>query len=98
MAGTALSELRRRRAEILEVAAARGARRVRVFGSVARGETSETSDVDFLVDLDEGRSLFDLGGLLMDLQELLGCEVDVTTEAGLRPRVAERVMADAVDL
>jgi uncharacterized protein len=93
-----LTELRRRRNEILRVAALRGARRVRVFGSVARGDTSPSSDVDFLVDLDEGRSLFDLGGLLMDLRDLLGCEVDVTTEAGLRPRVAERVLADAVDL
>lgn len=51
-----------------------------------------------LVDLDEGRGLFDLGGLLMDLRDLLGCDVDVTTEAGLRPRVAERVLADAVEL
>lgn len=71
---------------------------MRVFGSVARGDTSTSSDVDFLVDLDEGRGLFDLGGLLMDLRDLLGCEVDVTTEAGLRPRVAERVLADAVEL
>lgn len=93
-----LTELRDQRDEILRVAEARGARRVRVFGSVARGDSSETSDIDFLVDLDEQRSLFDLGGLLMDLRELLGCDVDVTTEAGLRPRVAERVLADAVDL
>lgn len=57
-----------------------------------------TSDVDFLVDLDEGRTLFDLGGLLMDLRDLLGCEVDVVTEAALRPRVAERVLVDAVEL
>lgn len=98
MATPELTELRRRRGEILEVAAARGARRVRVFGSVARGEASASSDVDFLVDLDEGRGLFDLGGLLMDLRDLLGCEVDVMTEAGLRARVAERVLADAVEL
>jgi predicted nucleotidyltransferase len=71
---------------------------VRVFGSVARGDSSADSDVDFLVHLDEQRVLSDLGGLLMDLQDLLGCDVDVTTEAGLRPRVAERVLADAVDL
>jgi predicted nucleotidyltransferase len=93
-----LTELRRRRGEILQLADARGAHRVRVFGSVARGETTASSDVDFLVDLDEGRGLFDLGGLLMDLRELLGCDVDVTTEASLRPRVAERVLADAVEL
>ena len=98
MAGPALTELRSRRDEILKVARARGAARVRVFGSVARGDTNPTSDVDFLVDLKDGRTLFDLGGLLMDLQDLLGCDVDVTTEAGLRPRVADRVLADAVDL
>ena len=80
------------------MAEARGAHRVRVFGSVARGDSSAGSDVDFLVQLDEQRGLFDLGGLLMDLQDLLGCDVDVTTEAGLRPRVAARVLADAVDL
>jgi predicted nucleotidyltransferase len=98
MAALALTELRRRRDEILKVAHSHGARRVRVFGSVARGDADTTSDIDFLVDLEVGRSLFDLGGLLMDLRDLLGCEVDVATEAGLRPRVAERVLADAVEL
>lgn len=98
MAVPTMTELRRRRSEILHVARARGATRVRVFGSVARGDATEMSDVDFLVDLDVGRGLFDLGGLLIDLRELLGYHVDVATEAGLRPRVAERVLADAIDL
>ena len=71
---------------------------MRVFGSVARGEASEGSDIDFLVDLEPGRSLFDLGGLLMDLRDLLERDVDVVSERGLRPRVAERVLADAVEL
>jgi predicted nucleotidyltransferase len=93
-----LADLRSRRREILEVARARGASRVRVFGSVARGEATESSDIDFLVDLESGRGLFDLGGLLMDLRELLGHDVDVATEASLRPRVAQQVMADAVEL
>ncbi len=93
-----LAELRSRRSEILATARARGASRVRVFGSVARGDSTETSDIDFLVDLDDGRGLFDLGGLLMDLQELLGHNVDVVTEAGLRSRVAQRVLDDAVEL
>ena len=93
-----LTELRSRRSEILDVARARGASRVRVFGSVARGEATETSDIDFLVDLEEGRSLLDLGGLLMDLRDLLGHDVDVVTESGLRSRVGHRVLADAVDL
>jgi uncharacterized protein len=71
---------------------------VRVFGSVARGDATEASDVDFLVDLEPGRSLMDLGGLLMDLQDLLQRNVDVVTERGLRPRVAQQVLADAVEL
>ncbi len=98
MAGTTLTELRTRRSEILEIARVRGASRVRVFGSVARGEATGTSDVDFLVDLEPDRSLFDLGGLLMDLQDLLQRNVDVVTERGLRPRVVQRVLADAVEL
>jgi len=93
-----LTELRDRRDEIVEIARARGASRVRVFGSVARGEAAEGSDIDFLVDLEPGRSLLDLGGLLMDLQDLLERNVDVVTERGLRPRVAQRVLADAVEL
>ncbi len=98
MPATTLTELRKRREEILDVARARGISRVRVFGSVARGDDDGGSDVDFLVDLDPGRNLMDLGGLLMDLRDLLGRDVDVVTEAGLRPRVAERALADAVDL
>ncbi len=93
-----LTDLRSHRTEIIEMARARGVSRVRVFGSVARGDTTETSDIDFLVDLDEGRGLFDRGGLLMDLQDLLGCNVDVVTEAGLRSRVSESVLRDAVEL
>ena len=98
MAATTLAELRERRDEIIDAARARGASHVRVFGSVARGDATEASDVDFLVDLEPGRSLMDLGGLLMDLQELLERDVDVVTESGLRPRVAERVLADAIDM
>jgi predicted nucleotidyltransferase len=98
VAATSLTELRERRDEIIAVARARGASHVRVFGSVARGDATDTSDVDFLVDLEPGRSLLDLGGLLMDLQDLLQRDVDVVTERGLRPRVADRVLADAVEL
>ncbi len=94
-----LQELRTsRRDEILRLAAKYGARNVRVFGSLARNENDERSDIDFLVDLEPGRSLFDLGGLLVALQELLGAEVDVVTEKGLRPRIREQVLADAVAL
>jgi uncharacterized protein len=98
MAGTTLTDLRARRDEIIEVARARGASRVRVFGSVARGDATAASDIDFLVDLEPDRNLLDLGGLLMDLQDLLQRNVDVVTERGLRPRVAQRVLADAVEL
>lgn len=87
-----------KRHEILAAAARRGAANVRIFGSVARGEAGPESDVDVLVDLEPGRSLFDLGGLLMDLQDLLGCRVDVVTEAGLRPRIRQRVLREAVSL
>jgi predicted nucleotidyltransferase len=99
MAGpTTLTELREKRSEIIELARARGASHLRVFGSVARGEAGDGSDIDFIVDLEPGRSLFDLGGLLMDLRDLLQRDVDVVSERSLRPRVAERVLADAVEL
>jgi predicted nucleotidyltransferase len=91
-----LARLQAERANILRVAAHRGARTIRVFGSVARGDADAQSDVDFLVDLEPGRSLFDLGGLLMDLQNLLGCRVDVVTENGLRERIRKRVLKEAV--
>jgi len=90
--------LREKREEILKLAAKHGARNVRIFGSVARGEADEQSDVDFLVDMQPGRSLFDMGGLLMDLRELLGRDVDVITERGLKPRIRARVLREAVNL
>lgn len=98
MSPPTLIELRRRREEILVAARARVASRVRVFGSVARGDATEGSDVDFLVDLEPSRNLMDLGALLMDLRELLHCDVHVATESALRPRVAARAMAEAMDL
>ena len=88
--------VRSKRREILQIAARHGARRLRIFGSVARGDASPDSDFDFLVDMEAGRSLFDLGALLMDLQDLLNCRVDVVTEKGLRPRIRERVLREAV--
>jgi uncharacterized protein len=90
--------LRTRREEILRIAAKHGAHNVRVFGSVARGEADETSDVDFLVEMEPGRSLLDLGGLLIDLEGLLGRPVDVVTERGLKPRIRPRVLSEAVAL
>jgi hypothetical protein len=90
--------LREKREEILRIAAKHGAYNVRIFGSVARGVADEQSDVDVLVELEPGRSLMDLGGLLMDLQELLGRRVDVVTERGLRSRIRDRVLSEAVPL
>lgn len=86
------------RKQILELADKYGASDVRVFGSVARGTADEKSDIDFLVDLAPGRSLFDLGGLLYELQLLLGRNVDVVTSAGLRSRIRDRVLKEAVHI
>lgn len=87
-----------KRDEILRIAAKHGARNVRVFGSVARGEADEESDIDFLVDMEAGRSLFDLGGLQYELEQLLGRPVDVVTERGLKARIRERVLKETVPL
>jgi uncharacterized protein len=90
--------LKQKREQILEIAAHYGVYDVRVFGSVARGEADAASDIDLLVKLEPGRSLMDLGGLLYDLQNLLGTEVDVVTEKGLRPRIREQVIRESVPL
>ena len=84
------------RERILQVAEHYGARRVRVFGSVARRQDDEDSDIDFLVDMEPGRSLFDLGGLLTDLEKLLNTKVDIVTERGLKDRIRDRVINEAV--
>jgi len=86
------------RRKILEVAARYGASNVRVFGSVARGDADDASDIDFLVNLAPDRSLLDLGSLLYELNQLLGVEVDVVAEEGLRPKIRDRVLAEAVKL
>lgn len=90
--------LKQRRKEILGIAAKYGARNVRVFGSVARGDADEGSDIDVLVELEPGRSLLDLGGLWAELNDLLGGKVDVVTVNGLRQRIREQVLNEAVPL
>jgi len=90
--------LKDKREDILRIAARHGAYSVRVFGSAARGEADDQSDIDVLVEMEPGRSLLDMGGLLMDLQGLLGREVDVVTEKGLRDRIRDRVMKEAIPL
>jgi hypothetical protein len=96
MASVAL--VREKREEILLVATKYGARNVRIFGSVARGEAGVVSDLDFLVEMDPGRSLLDLGGLQAELETLMGCHVDVVTEKGLKTRIRGRVLAEVVPL
>ena len=84
------------REKILQIAEQYGARQVRVFGSVARRQDDAGSDIDFLVDMEPGRSLLDLGGLLVDLEKLLNSKVDVVTERGLKERIRDRVLNEAV--
>ena len=94
-----LEELRRsEKDQILRLAASYGVHNIRIFGSVARGDSSPSSDIDFLVDLDPDRRLMDLGGLLTDLQEILHAPVDVATERMLRPTVRDRALREAVPL
>jgi len=93
-----LRTLAERRSQILSLAEHYRAGDVRVFGSVARGESTERSDVDLLIKPRDGCSLFDLGGLLEDLQDLLGCQVDLVTEDGLKPRLRDRILKEALPL
>lgn len=87
--------LKDKRDDILRIAKMRGAKNIRVFGSIARGESGPGSDMDFLVDMEPDRSLLDLGGLLMDLQELLGCPVDVVETEGLHWYIRDQVLKEA---
>lgn len=90
--------LQTKRAEILAICARHGAHNVRLFGSVARGEHDEASDIDLLVDMEAGRTLLDLAALQQELEALLGCRVDVVTVKGLKTRIRHRVMQEAIPL
>ncbi|MCS6292537.1 MAG: nucleotidyltransferase family protein [Nitrospira sp.] len=90
--------LQSKRSQILQIAARHGARKVRVFGSVARGTARRGSDIDFLVEMEEGRSLLDHAALIIDLERLLKRSVDVASERGLRRLVRKDVLKDAVAL
>src|SRR5215217_264980 len=92
-----LGALRARRREILKVAASRGARNVRVFGSIARGEANADSDVDLLVDMEPGRTALDLSELILDLQDALGRRVDVV-EIRHSSSQTEQILREAVAL
>jgi uncharacterized protein len=93
-----VTALRSRRAEILDVARKHGARNVRVFGSVARGDAGSDSDVDILVELEPGRGLLDHAALMLDLSDLLGCKVDVVSDRALHWYIRDCVLAEAVPL
>lgn len=95
---TTLSRVRGQRERILTLAQRYGVRNVRVFGSVARGDDTPESDIDLLVELSPGHSLLDLGGLLMDLQDLLERPVDLATSAGLREQARRQAAREAVPL
>jgi uncharacterized protein len=86
------------RTEILRLAREHGARNVRLFGSIARGDATPESDVDILVELEPGRNLLDLSGLLLDLQDLLDCKVDVVTEKALYWYIRDKVLQEAISL
>ncbi len=75
-----------------------GARNVRLFGSVARGEARPDSDIDVLVEFESGRTLLDRIGMIQDLEDLLGCKVDVVTEKALHRYIRQQVIAQAVPL
>lgn len=92
-----LDQLRARRNEILRIARSHGARSIAVFGSVARGDATPTSDMDFLVELDPDRTVLDLSALILDLEGALGCPVHVV-EITRTTAVAERVRREAVAL
>jgi predicted nucleotidyltransferase len=89
------SKFQDRRDDILRVTAKHGASNVRIFGSVARGEAGPGSDLDLLVDMEPGRSLFDLGAMVGELRALLGCEVDVVTESSLYWLLRRRILREA---
>ncbi|MGD0752086.1 MAG: nucleotidyltransferase family protein [Anaerolineales bacterium] len=95
---TRTEKIKLNRKAIQRLAKQYGVTDIRVFGSVARGDDATQSDIDFLVDMEPGRSLFDMGGLLMDLETLLGCKVDVVTEKSLHWYIREKVLSEAKEL
>lgn len=83
---------------ILAIADKNGAKNIRVFGSVSRGKEKLNSDIDFLVDFEDDRSLFDLINMKIELEDLLGCKVDIVTEKSLHKMIVDEVIQEAVKL
>lgn len=90
--------LKDKREDILRIASTHGARNVRVFGSLARGDSAPDSDLDILITLDPDRSLLDIVAVKQDLEDLLQVKVDVVTEAAISPYIREQVLKDAISL
>jgi predicted nucleotidyltransferase len=90
--------LKSKRKEILILAAQHGVKNLRVFGSVARGQAGPQSDVDFLVEVEPGRTYLDLGAFLMDLEDLLGRKVDLVTERALHASIKNQILQEAIPL
>ncbi len=90
--------VKKKRSEILRIAVRYGGKNVRLFGSVARGAATESSDVDILLELEQGRSLLDLIAIKQDLEDLLGSQVHVVTESSLSPYMRDEVLKEAVSL
>jgi len=90
--------LKEKRDQILTIARQYGAGKVRIFGSIARGEGKRDSDLDLLVELKSGRSLLDIIAIKQDLEDLLDCKVDVVTEAALSPYIRDEVLRQVVSL
>jgi predicted nucleotidyltransferase len=93
-----ICEIKEKREDILRIAKKYGAYNIRIFGSVVRGEAKQDSDLDILVDLEPDRSLLDHAGLIIDLQETMNCKVDVVTEKGLRPRIRDVILKEAIPI
>ena len=90
-----LDSVQQKKKDILEVARAHGIVNIRIFGSVVRGEDTPGSDIDLLVDLEKGRSLLDIGGASVKLQEILGRKVDIVTERGLYWYIRDKILKEA---
>ncbi len=90
--------IKEKRRQVLQIAASHGARNIQVFGSLARGEAGPASDLDILVQLDPDRSLLDLIAIKQDLEDLLGCQVDVVTKAAISPYIRDQILKEAVAL
>ncbi len=93
-----LTKLKKYKKDILKIASLHGAKNIKVFGSVARGEQNQNSDIDFVVEMEKGKTVLNRIALMQDLKKLLGQEVDVVTYKSLREKIKHDIIKDAVEL